>query len=276
MTQQEFDAQLTHIEDQTAARQERVDGYRDQHLARLFVASEWSQEELAEHLGKRWGKSVIQQWVAQHLRFGRFLAFFTTSGSKESFQIPHNLTERGFRKLWDATEAGGDFRGHKAKTEAAVKDEERRFTLIIEELKKTGLHRKRNQVREAMIKLMAGKDEWLTKEQIAERVSKKLKGPVLLEDIQKCIYRWKLDAWVNYRIEQMGEGSVAKFRIVKGKGVLAEKKQVALLAPDLIPLLDDLIHEAKKDRVEISLSYLCMIAGKIKQILESVNGTVSS
>ena len=36
--------------------QERVDGYRDQQLARLFVESEWSQEELAERLAQKWEK----------------------------------------------------------------------------------------------------------------------------------------------------------------------------------------------------------------------------
>ena len=33
MTEQQFDARLQTIEEQTAAHQEKVDGYRDQHLA---------------------------------------------------------------------------------------------------------------------------------------------------------------------------------------------------------------------------------------------------
>src|SRR5262249_23371264 len=83
MTTEQFDAKLTHIEEQAAAMQERVDGYRDQNMARLFLESGWSQEELAAHLGKRWGKEVSRPWVTCHLRFGRFLAFFVTSGNKE-------------------------------------------------------------------------------------------------------------------------------------------------------------------------------------------------
>jgi hypothetical protein len=89
---------------------------------------------LAERLSKRWEREVIQQWISYHLRLGRFLLFFTTVRCKDEFKIPQNLTEWAFRKLWEATEAGGDFRGHKANTEAAVADEQRRFGEIIDEL----------------------------------------------------------------------------------------------------------------------------------------------
>ncbi|HEY7423256.1 MAG TPA: hypothetical protein VH682_03350 [Gemmataceae bacterium] len=98
-----------------AARQERVDGYRDQKMAALFVESEWSQEELAAHLGKRWGKSVSSDWVAKHLRLGRFLSSFNTTGIKDEWKLPLNLTERAFRRFWEATKPAGDFRGHKTK-----------------------------------------------------------------------------------------------------------------------------------------------------------------
>ena len=114
MAWEQFDAQLKNIDEQYGAAQERIDGRRDQRLARLFLNSERSQQELAEHLGEGWS----QQGVGQHLRFGRFLTFFTTTGSKDGFKLPRNLTERGFRTLWDATQAGGEFRGHKAHTEA--------------------------------------------------------------------------------------------------------------------------------------------------------------
>ena len=129
MTEQQFDARLQVIEEQTAARQERVDGYRDQHMAALFVESDWSQEKLAAHLSKRWGKDVARQWVEKHLRFGRFLQFFATTGSKDEWKIPLNLTERAFRRFWEATEPAGDFRGHKANSKAALLDERRPFPL---------------------------------------------------------------------------------------------------------------------------------------------------
>jgi hypothetical protein len=94
--------------------------YRDQHLARLFAESEWSQEDLAAHLAKKWGKEVSQEWVSKHLRLGRFLAFINTSGIENEWQVPPNFTEREFRRYWEATEAGGNFRGLKARTEGAA------------------------------------------------------------------------------------------------------------------------------------------------------------
>jgi hypothetical protein len=101
-------------------------------LAKLFVTSGWSQRELAEHLGKRWGENVSQQWLSYHLCFGRFLSFFTTSGGEESspgahFKLSQDLTEWTFRGYWEATEAGGNFGGQLAGSEAAVADEKRRF-----------------------------------------------------------------------------------------------------------------------------------------------------
>jgi len=75
-----------------------VDGYRDQELARLFVDSAWSQEELAERLSKKWGKNVSTDWVTKHLRLGRFLAFFHTQCMKD-FSLPRNFTEGAFRRF---------------------------------------------------------------------------------------------------------------------------------------------------------------------------------
>src|SRR5262245_56539450 len=102
MSEKEFEARLTHIEDEAAARQEKVDGYRDQAMAKLFVASEWSQGDLAANLTERWGRDVSPDWVSKHLRLGRFLSFFNTSGIESSvpgsqFCLPTNLTERAFR-----------------------------------------------------------------------------------------------------------------------------------------------------------------------------------
>ena len=140
--QGDIDTQLQVIEEQAAARQERVDGYRDQKMAKLFCDSEWSQQELAEHLSERKGEEVSREWVGKHLLFGRFLTFFGTTCTKDEFKMPPNLTEGAFRKLWKGTESAGDYRGHKANSEAAVADEQRRFGLVLGQLKEGGLRRK--------------------------------------------------------------------------------------------------------------------------------------
>jgi hypothetical protein len=93
-----------HVEEQAAATQEKLDGYRDQEMARLFIECEWSQEQLASYLTKRRGDNVSPDWVSKRLRFGRFLSFFNTA-CVEEWRIPINLTERAFRRFWEATEA---------------------------------------------------------------------------------------------------------------------------------------------------------------------------
>jgi hypothetical protein len=57
----------------------------------------WTKEKLAEKEGKS------PQWIAQRLRFGRFLNFSTMVEKTET--LPKNLTERKFRKYWERTAA---------------------------------------------------------------------------------------------------------------------------------------------------------------------------
>jgi hypothetical protein len=186
--------------DVSAARQARVAGWKDQRLARLFLASGRSQQALADRLGR------AQQGVAQHLRFGRFLAFFTTSGSKEGFKLPPNLTERGFRTLWEGTEAEGTFHGHKANTEAAADDERRRFGAVFEALREIGLRRASKPVKQAIL-AVARPGEWLTLEDLRRRVEGRLGGEVKLVDIDNCL-RLHLHPTPKapFRVEQAGEG----------------------------------------------------------------------
>jgi hypothetical protein len=106
MSKEQFDARLDAIEKATKAKEERAKGYRDQALAKLFVKSGWSQRELAEHLGRRWGKEVSREWVTKRLLFGRFLTFFGTSCTEESspgahFKLSQDLTEGKFRGFWE-------------------------------------------------------------------------------------------------------------------------------------------------------------------------------
>jgi hypothetical protein len=71
-------------------RREGACAYRDQEVARLFEECGWTQERIAQRMGKR------KAWVSNRLIFGRYLAF-RTSGSNA------NLTERRFRDHWKQT-----------------------------------------------------------------------------------------------------------------------------------------------------------------------------
>ncbi|MCH8852844.1 MAG: hypothetical protein IID41_09375 [Planctomycetes bacterium] len=72
-----------------------------QELAKLFYASGWTQQELADKEGKS------QQGIGQHLRLGMFISWFTTTGSKHE-NLPKNLTERRFRSYWEQTSGTKD------------------------------------------------------------------------------------------------------------------------------------------------------------------------
>lgn len=273
MTEQQLDARLTHIEEQAAALQERVDGYRDQEMAKAFLESEWSQEQLAEFLGKRWGKDVSRPWVECRLRFGRFIGFFDTQCIKE-WTLPTNLTEGAFRRLWESTKGDRDFRGHKANTEAAVKDEQRRFREVLVLLKETGLHRKKKFVRQQIVKLFGRKQEWLTLEQFREKLQDADKDDWHLVDVNNCLRRWTTTPEIPYRVEKWGEGDTAKYRLIKVKNAVVSRKQMAEWAPELLPMLHKFLSEAKKHRVERSDTYLFAIAEKISKLLEGTTATV--
>ncbi len=276
MTDQEFTVRLTHIEDQAAAMQERVDGYRDQELAKLFVESEWSQEQLAEHLGKTWGKEVSREWVSKRLLFGRFLAFFGTSCTKDQFSIPSNLTEGAFRRFWESTEPGGDFRGHRANTTAATEDEQRRFGEIVKEGKKSATWVLPKQpVRAAIVRKIAGKGA-MTVEQIADRIADCLDRPPSPLEVRRCLRGFKPQPESPYRVEKWREGDTTKYRIVKCKAKVLPGKDLAKLAPELLPLVRALITEARKEKVLVSCTELCNLASKIEMLLESVVGEVSA
>jgi hypothetical protein len=93
--------------------------------------------------------TALRRWVTDHLLYGRFLQFFGAGCAKDDspathWRLPSNLTERAFRRFWSATEAAADFRGHRANTEAAKKDEQRRFGEVVEALKDGILVRKKN------------------------------------------------------------------------------------------------------------------------------------
>jgi hypothetical protein len=273
MTWDHFDARLRTIEKNRSAAQERVDGKHDQRLAKLFVDSGRSQQELANHLAEVWSKNVAPEWVSKHIRFGRFLSFFSTVCTEEGFRLPPNLTEGGFRALWENTTADGNYSGHRANTEAATNDERRRFAEVIETLRIIGLPRNKKQVQARIIQEFKIKPAWLTIDEILERISKD-GGDWISEDVYKCLRSWQTTPKAPYRVEQAGAGRDAKYRVVRVKGQVISKKQVAEWAPEMIPLLDDLIRECRKDRVEVSLTHLASVADKLKKVFESIKASV--
>ena len=94
MTPAEYDHERARLRSLYGDDAQQAATKRDQALALLFARSGWTQEELAKK------ESKTQQWVAYHLRFGRFLNYTTTVVNETT---RNELTERRFRDHWENT-----------------------------------------------------------------------------------------------------------------------------------------------------------------------------
>jgi hypothetical protein len=96
MSEADYDAKRTKLMTLYGDNNAAAAAKRDQALSTLFVDSGWTQEELSKEEYKS------PQWIAQHLRFGRFLNYSTVVENTDP--LPTNLTERRFRSFWAQTE----------------------------------------------------------------------------------------------------------------------------------------------------------------------------
>jgi hypothetical protein len=109
----QFDAKWQRIHDEAKTAFGHLVAKRDQRIATLFVDSGFTQQKIADHLGKS------HQWVSQRLRFGRFCTYLSTTVAK----LPVNLAERRFREFW--SEHGG-------KVTAGTPAETKKFEAIVD------------------------------------------------------------------------------------------------------------------------------------------------
>jgi hypothetical protein len=101
MSAAQFDAQWSTLLEQERADATTFKATWDQKKARFLADSGWTQEAIAERIGK------THVWVCYYLRFGRFLEHVVTSGYNDP-PIPANLTERTFRTAWAACKGPSD------------------------------------------------------------------------------------------------------------------------------------------------------------------------
>jgi hypothetical protein len=98
MSEADFDARIKKIEGHYNTRRQGADALRDQELARLFHECKWTQEAIAQKMGKS------RSWIVYHLRLGAYLEIVTI-GDNLKF-TPQTLTERRFRDAWRAVGKG--------------------------------------------------------------------------------------------------------------------------------------------------------------------------
>ena len=237
----QFDARLKHIEEQAGAMQARVDAYRDQEIARLFVQSGWTQERIAQRMGKS------QQHISRLLLFGRFLVFMPTG--HKPMNPPKNLTERLFRGYFERTE--------KHPKEA------RRFAEVLRMMEdEFAMTTTRATARVA--KAVAddfGDGKWRTPETIAEGID------ATTEDVVTVLESMKKSGVHKCHCERRPAGKGVQYRVVRGGG---KKIDLETLRVEVSPIIKQLEIEGRKNMATFSPLTVLDCAHKLNTLLDKL------
>jgi len=243
LTDEQFDLRLQQIDDQAAAMQERVNAFRDQELARLFHQCGWTQQRIADKVGKS------QNWVCYQLRFGAFLEFITSGDN--STKPPKNLTERKFRGYYErTTEEKEDLRFADV---LKLMEEESYLELVPK-------GRRDPEVSELILDQFAD-GKWHYLETIVKGVGKP-------EEAVKTRLRFMRERGTKgVFCESRKAGRSTQYRIVKGR---ANPKRIIVdaLKQELGPLLDELRCEGKKHVAERSNARIMQLVYDIEKLID--------
>ena len=241
MTDDQFAVRVKHIEEQAGEMQARVQAYRDQEIARLFVQSGWTQERIAEQMGKS------QQWVSYRLVFGQFLQFTTDRGKWT--KAPKNLTEWRFRGYFEQTDKDAK--------------EPRRFAEVIRLMENdfaVATTRPPAWVGDRIAAEFADR-EWRHPEAIAEMIGAPVEQVVsVLEAIKHYGLRKR-------HCEKRVVGKQAEYRLVKGGG---KKIDLETLRVEVSPIIKQLKIEGQKNMATFSPLTVLDMAHKLEVLLDKL------
>jgi hypothetical protein len=234
LRESEFDAQWTHVQDQCKAIATEARGKQDQMRAEFLAKSGWTQQKIADHIGK------AKSWVCQMLTFGAFLNHVFTTG-EHNLAIPKNLTESKFREYWSQTHGPSN---------------ECRFDKVLEAMEadlilaKT-VDRKAAEATAKAITDAFADGKYRTLEQIAKKAGRRL------EEIKPIVERMKATGSYNTCVQvREFEGEVS-YKIRRGTGKKVQLDVVLLEA------------EGKKDHMAAYCpSTVLDIAHRIRKLLQ--------
>ena len=233
MSREDFSRQFTLWQQTYGSSNAEAGARREQSLAKLFVSSGWTQEELAAEVGKS------QTWVVFQLRFGRFIANF------ENITTVINLNERRFRQYWDDT---GDVR----------ENEGARFRAIARMVEANGTPIGKlvgEVVREHFVD-----NKWHSVSVIAKRANQ----PV--EKVNAALGNmFANQAKSKYTIERKKVARDWHYRWFNRskKTVSAEE-----LVEKLSPLIDELRSQARTNMATVDISTFGHVASQLRKLLE--------
>ena len=131
------------------------------------------------------------------------------------------------------------------------------------------LSRPRRAVVKPIVEKAVGKG-WKSPDEIREMVSDAVQGELRDEDIYQALTKMQTTPDNPHKVEVADTKDGKKYRVTRVKGTVVETKTVKKWAPELIPLLEQLIRECKKERVYWDSVTLLSTADKIQKILDSM------
>ena len=211
--------------------------WRDQQIAALFVESDWTQQKIADYLGKN------QSWVARRLLFGRFCNFLMPIGIKK---LPVNLSEGRFRELWEQVGKGDGRVG------ASTPAETKRFKAILQ------TEEWQFQLADAtpfpvsdMLKEHCCNRKWMTAEELADSISEAVDFDTpgnLCERVAYTVNRIKSSNTGGMMVTQKTfAGGVVKHKLQQVSNPEALKTRAVTIVSELAPIMEE-IHMALQQR----------------------------
>jgi|SRR5215475_1435956 len=217
---------------------------RDQALAELFHRSGWTQERLAQKEGK------AQSWVAQRLRFGRFLNFITTVINEDV--LPRNLTERRFRQFWSEQEKHGG-------------NDRQRFQATLDAIRSSAITPSNagvnNNIAKRIIEAYAD-GKWHDEEKIVDRFSDV--APELIYNALAAVCKPSRTV-ANTKGERERHGRGHRVRLIK-QDCLISYAEIKL---KLLPLIEGLVEEGKKNMATMSPGTVARLAALLKRQIDT-------
>jgi len=239
MTEAEYDRERHRLRDLYGDSSVEAAAKRDQAMAKLFLHSNWTQEEIAAKEGKS------RPWVVCRVRFARFLDFVTTVTNSE--KLPKNLTEGRFREFWSQTnrEDGNDLDRFQAV-----------YDLITE--RSTVMQPRRPKIGDEIVKEF-GDGKWHSPSVIAERLD------VPVDHVESTLTTMRaLRGTYNAKCERKQVGRGHHYRIFKRDHQVSS----AELTEKLAPIVEGLMLEGKKNAATIAPRQVIILAHQLQKLLK--------
>ncbi len=261
MTEQQFNERLEFIDREANRLRERADAYRDQEMARLFVECGWTQERIAEKVGKS------KMSVSRRLVFGRFLDFVTHG--LQTQKPPENLTERRFRALYGtACKALKTSRARKGKTAEA--QERTLFAEVLamladgraDDLAKAGSGQQRPGLIKAVGEILAdGKPH--TARQVRKALEERF-GPMSSNNANSAMHHFKKTMPKDAVLETNNLGTQNQYRL--RKRIKVQPDTILEIADKVLPIIEELEGWGRRHEYEQSPVAMRRIAAQLKKL----------